>query len=87
MRYMLHIAYLLAFALSLQVFHVHMDFTEDDAVPCVICVHQADDDVTTSSAKPEQHEKQVFLAINTSVIVPHSRHTLHQARSPPTTSI
>jgi len=87
MRYMLHIAYLLAFALSLQVFHVHVDLAEDDAVPCVMCVHQADDDVTTPSAKPEQHEKQAFLAITTKVIAPHSRHALHQARSPPGTSI
>ncbi len=88
MRYMLHTAYLLAFALSLQVFHVHVDFTENDAVPCVMCVHQADDDdVIPSSAKPEQHEKQAFIAITTTVIAPHSRHALHQARSPPGTSI
>lgn len=87
MRYMLHLAYLLAFTLTLQVFHIHLDATEDDAVQCVMCVSQADDDVVTATAATEQHDKQSFLALTNTVIAPLSRKTPHQARSPPTTSI
>lgn len=87
MRYMLHLAYLLAFSLTLQVFHVHLDATEDDAVQCVMCLNQADDDVIASTAKPVQYEKQSFLAITNTVLVPLSNRTPQQARSPPTTSV
>lgn len=87
MRYLLHIAYLLAFTLTLQVFHVHLDATEDDAVQCVMCVNQADDDVVVSAPHAEQHDKLSFKALTNRVIAPLSRNTPQQARSPPTTSV
>lgn len=87
MRYLLHIAYLLAFSLTLQVFHVHLDATEDDAVQCVMCVSQTDDDVLVSAPQAEQHDKQSFIALTGKVIAPLSRNTPQQARSPPKASI
>ena len=83
MRVLISLSFLLIFASTQQVTHIHLD-TESGTVHCdEICVYLAVDDVLQSAEIPELQSTQSFLTRVEKLVTGYQVNNEQRARSPP----